>query len=161
MNAKPILYDYAGLHGTLLAHPVRRLLWIGVSALVGMLTCLTAQVVVASLSLTPRFPAFAGEADFDLRFRYFLFGVFPAFAALGAWIGNAFSENRRAGTYMWLGVLAGTAITFLLARLLAAAIHELSSRAAANRGVLVLFVGWVALSALGAYGAKLWLARGR
>jgi hypothetical protein len=62
---------------------------------------------------------------------------------------------------MWLGVFAGTVTTFSLAWLLAPAINDLSSRAAANRGVLLLFVCWVALSALGAYGAKVSVARRR
>lgn len=50
-----------------------------------------------------------------------IFFVCPAFAALGAWIGSTFSQNRRAGGYMWLGILAGSVLTFLLARLLSSA----------------------------------------
>jgi hypothetical protein len=112
------------------------------------------QLIIARLRVTPEFPAFAGEDDFELRFRYFLFGVLPAFAGIGAWIGSVFSNNPRAGFCMWLGVLVGSVATFSVAWLLGPTIRELASRGAANRGVLAMFVAWVSLSALGAYAGK-------
>lgn len=138
---------------------MKRALWAAVFAAVGVLTCIGVQLLVAGAGLSPRFPAFAGEDDFDLRLRYFLFGVCPAFALLGAWIGAAFGRSRRAGGYMWLGVLVGSTVTFLAAQLLGAAINDLSTRTAANAGVLVLFATWIVLSALGALCAKVMLAR--
>jgi hypothetical protein len=38
-----------------------------VFALVGVMTCIAVQMVVARTSLTPQFAAFAGEDDFNLR----------------------------------------------------------------------------------------------
>lgn len=133
---------------------MKRVLWALVFAVIGVIVCIGIQLLTAATGFAPRFPAFAGEDDFDLRFRYFLFMVCPAFALLGAWIGSAFGKDPRAGGLMWLGVLGGSLVTFLVARLLGSAISDLSTQAAANHGVLVLLAGWIALAALGAYGAR-------
>ena len=79
----------------------------------------------------------------------------PAFAILGGWIGRAFHQSPRQGIFMWLGVLAGSLLTFLAARLLGSALTDLATRDATNRAVLGLFLAWILLSALCAYGGKL------
>ena len=59
-------------------------------------------------------------------------------------------HSKRAGGYMWTGVLAGSLLTFSIAYLLSPIIDGISSRDAANHGVLALFLCWVLFSILGA-----------
>jgi hypothetical protein len=128
------------------------------SGLFGLVVCIGVRLLVVLLGLSPKIPAFAGEDDFAVRMQYFLFLVCPAFAILGAWIGNAFGRSPRLGACMWLGVVAGSLLTFLGATLLGSTLTDLTTRAAANHAVLGLFLAWVLLSALGAYGGKLSVA---
>jgi hypothetical protein len=85
---------------------MRKLISIPLFAILGVLVCLGVILVTDRLEITPKFPAFAGEDDFALRLKYFLYTACPAFAVTGAWIGYVFSVNKRVGSYMWAGVLA-------------------------------------------------------
>lgn len=129
---------------------MRKPISIPVFTILGVLVCLGIILVTDKLEVAPKFPAFAGEDDFAIRIKYFLFTTCPAFAAIGAWIGYVFSVDKRAGGYMWTGVLAGSLLTFSIAYLLSPIIDGISSRDAANYGVLALFLCWVLFSILGA-----------
>jgi hypothetical protein len=130
---------------------MKKLTLILLSTILGIAICFAAIFITNSLRVTPKFPAFAGEDDFEMRIRYFFLIVCPGFAVIGAWIGYVFTLNKRVGSWMWGGVVVGSFVTFSFAYLLSPVISNISTSDTANYGVLALFLSWVIFSALGAW----------
>jgi hypothetical protein len=120
------------------------------SALLGLGLCVGALLAANALGIDPRAPAFGGEDDFALLAAIFFFGVCPAFVALGAWIGIAARGNGKDFAARWLGVIAGTLVSFAALALLAPS-ATIATRIGANRSIAGFFVSWVIVATVAAY----------
>ena len=123
-------------------------------ALMGVAVCWLVMYVVQALDATPNIPAFAGEEDFDTRFWYFVFVDCVGFLGIGAWIGWEFSASRLDALAMWCGVIAGSIVTFCVAYGASRLLGAPGSAKSANAAMLLLFVSWLVISALGAQAAR-------
>jgi hypothetical protein len=103
---------------------MKKLTLILLFTILGIAICFAAIFIMNSLRVTPKFPAFAGEDDFEMRIRYFFLIVCPGFAVIGAWIGYVFTLNKRVGSWMWGGVVVGSVVTFSFAYLLSPVISN-------------------------------------
>src|SRR5258708_11485969 len=118
-------------------------------AIFGVLFVFLAVLITDKLGIVSQFPAFAGEDDFTLRIKYFFLIVCPGFAAIGAWIGYAYSKDTRVSRWMWLGVVAGSIVTFAAVHIVSS-MAELATRDQANYAVLAFYVVWILLAWLAA-----------
>ncbi len=130
---------------------MKRITPILLCTILGIVICFSVIFITNSLRVTPKFPAFAGEDDFERRIRYFFLTVCPGFAIIGAWIGYVFTVDKRVSSWMWGGVILGSIAVFFFAYLLSPIINNIATSDTANHGVLVLFISWVIVSALGAW----------
>ena len=96
------------------------------------------------------FPAPGGEDDFSVRAAAFIFGVCPAFLALGGWIGYTASRGRANWLAAWAGAVAGTVIVFVALYVLRQPIAEMNESGTATRAVFAFYAVWVVLAACGA-----------
>lgn len=120
------------------------------SALFGLGLCAMEVMIFRSPWFSVTFPSPGGEDDFSLRATAFLFGVCPAFALTGGLIGLGSSRGRLNARNAWIGAAAGFVIVFFVTRFLRDFISHLSEAGNSNRAVLLFFISWVLLTALGA-----------
>lgn len=126
-----------------------------VGGLLGIAFCLAIVQLVNSLAIGPSFPAYGGDSDFSLRAAWFFVLLLPGFLVLGAWVGLLFARARKEGLCALAGVLIATLAYFGLLVALANAIESLPDESSANISVVVAFVTWLTLVAIGIYvGAK-------
>lgn len=130
-----------------------------VFAVVGVGLAVLLMQLASRLGFLPRFPAFGGDDDFNLRGKLFVLIVCPAFIILGAVIGYVFTSQWRRMLRAWLGVLGGTGFVLTVLRSSAGWIERIDSREVANGGVLAFFVAWPALATVGAVLATVWPRR--
>jgi hypothetical protein len=128
---------------------LKRIAMVLCAGFLGGLFSLATAAVASAFHLTPNFPAYAGESDFEFRFAAFGLFVVPSFIVLGAWTGGAALTGRRSWQRSVMGAMAGTAIAFVVARLLATQIATLPSAHSANVAAVVFLGTWVALAAGG------------
>jgi hypothetical protein len=120
------------------------------SAALGALYCLATAAAANGLELMPRFPAYAGEDDFGLRFVLFMALVLPCFALLGGWVGYQALLYKRPWWRSCVGAGLGTLLALGTTRLMTAQVQSLASRQTSNLGVAMFFLGWLVLAAAGA-----------
>jgi hypothetical protein len=128
---------------------MKRLVSILICALLGIAFCLIAISVLGPLL---DFSRVSTNPDAYLeQATYSFFVACTGFALLGGWIGNTLASDKKAAQFMFAGLLCGTVFTFAVAY-----IANTSMRA-----MLLVFVGWVLSSAVGAWVARTFLRRRR
>ena len=100
------------------------------------------------LSKVQLFPAYAGESDFAFRFSWYLLGVLPLFALIGAWIGFQAAKRIASLPYALLGGVVGT-VVFAGALEFADRTAEPLSAQLANTGYVVSMLAHLTLVVVG------------
>lgn len=118
-----------------------------VAALLGVAVCLLLAALANLFHVTPRFPAFGGDADFDFRVSVFLFAVVPGFAALGLF--SAYACRTGAAATSLLAVLGASLLVAAVGKALAFVLENLPSRASANAAAIAYLCVWLVACWLG------------
>jgi hypothetical protein len=123
------------------------------SGVAGALYCLGAVAAIGALEITPQFPAYGGEADFEFRFTIFMTGILPSFALMGALVGRVARRGRPWARFV-LGGVAGSILAAIVGWALAPAIANLPSRTSSNGAAVAYLAGWTLVTFAGG-----WLAQ--
>lgn len=111
----------------------------------GFCFCITSIKTIETIGPHVYFPAFAGEDDFSLRFKFFLFGLLPAFLLIGSWIGHSFYYSIKIGALKFTGIVIGTIVHVFLLWMLKDLIASLPNREFSNTAVFLSFFSWISL----------------
>lgn len=125
-----------------------------IGAVFGALFLAACIKIDSALGISPHFPAYAGEEDFQLRAVWFVALVLPGFMLIGGWLGVLVRENAKMIFFGIGGMLSGALIFFLLVYCLTSILESLPNREAVNASVIALYVLWLICSFLGVWGAN-------
>lgn len=130
---------------------LKRFGWAAIGGVLGPLFCLAAIKADEAVEAgRPFFPAPGGDDDFSVRAALFLFGVLPAFALMGVWLGLTAARDKRRSARMIAGLAIGSVLAFGLTRAVAPGFAHLATSNAANGAVAATFLGWVVFAWVGA-----------
>ncbi len=139
---------------TFLGYSMKRLAVTLGSAILGLVVCFAFIGIYQGTGTVIQFPSPGGEDDFSLRAAWFLFGVSPSFLLLGAWIGYGSAGSARTWMVMWVGVIVGGIVVFVVTQFLRGQIESLVERRSANYAVIAFFSLWVTCAIGGALIAR-------
>lgn len=128
----------------------RKLACATVGALLGAFFAPAMVKILDATSAAPSFPTFGGEDDFSIRFWMFAGIVVPAFLLLGAWVGLTTVRPDRSWLRATVGAVVGSLVACVVGRMAVHLVAPIASRGAANRAVLIYFIGWTLLGVAGA-----------
>lgn len=124
-------------------YPIKKVTCIIVGAICGLCFCIASIKTTEAIGPHVYYPAFAGEDDFNLRFKFFIFGLLPAFLLIGSWIGDSFYSSIKKGFLRFSGIVIGTIAHLFLIWMLKDFIALLPNSELANAAVLLSFISWI------------------
>lgn len=137
-----------------------RILYSIAGAVLAVLFLFACMKIDSVLGVSPNFPAYAGEEDFQLRVVWFVALMLPGFMLIGGWLGILAAKNPMMIFFGVGGLSGGTLIFFLVVYCSTPIIESLPNREMVNVSVVFFYILWLACSCAGVWGAsKITLSR--